>query len=123
MKLLLPITAVLLLSACVNDPNSPFYTGTSTNTSITSVVENVATAVPDVEDVTEIVEASTEAVSEEASTSTSQCLTSDVLANVTYSVIPKGAKGIVEKSGGNEYFVTGGKRHDVTNVPYSLTSC
>ncbi len=131
-KYIILSATTLLLSACVTDPNSPFYTGTTQETP--AVVEDVVTETPDVEDVIDAeADLKDENMSEmdengdedkdEVVASADQCLASDVLANTTFTVVPKGTKGTIEKSGGSEYFVTGGTRHDVTNVPYSLTNC
>ena len=108
------LTISLLLSACITDPKSPFYTGNAANPpAVVDVIKDPKidnTVRGEVSENTDLVKAS-------------QCLSSDVLANATYAVVSKGAKGVIEKSGGKEYFVTGGKRHDFTNVPYNLVSC
>lgn len=118
-KLILSFAATLLLSACVTDPNSPFYTDMSPEAP-TASTENPDTIDDMIEDSEDTIETPDE---KEIVASANQCLTSDVLANTTYTVVPKGTKGTIEKSGGSEYFVAGGTRHDVTNVPYSLTNC
>lgn len=93
---------VALIAACSTDPNSPFYTGAPTSQPLSVAQEEVSS-----------VETGT----------VLRCMTTEVLANETYEVIPKGAKGIIREIDGKVYFIIGKVRHDVTNVPYTHVSC
>lgn len=50
------------------------------------------------------------------------CMLNDVLSN-DFEVINPGTKGVIEHSNGKTYFVAGGKRYDITNVPAPTKPC
>lgn len=116
-----------------NDPTDVIYAPTEMD-SIASEVAGDGAENPDVASGTpaEIVDApvisapstNTNVVAATAPTvGAGQCLTSDVLANTTFTVVQKGTQGSIVKSGGKEYFEVKGTKHDFTNVPYTLLPC